>query len=230
VTPPKAGFRAPETACQAEGMSWGRTITLSVVAIALTTTLVSCSAAADTLRDLAAATPTAAVTPAAKPLEGDLNGDGKLTAFETEWLAKTKAETAVRDYTLLDGTVVQVDPAQALTDPVRADIAAQFADDIAVTQSTTDGGTRDPRTKIMIDKINTVAGATGRDIVIIYPSLSRVSSDVRQTATHIVWSSINNAPEGGNPFTGPNYDVDREAYIAKATEVAGDKYDVIVVG
>jgi len=228
MTPPKAGFRATEAARQAEGMSWGRTITLSVVAIALTSTLVSCSAAANTLSELAAATPTATATPDA--LEGDLNGDGKLTTFETDWLAKTKADAAVRDYTLTDGTVIQVDPSQTLPEQVRNDIVAQFAEDIAVTTSTVEGGVRDARRQVMIDRVNQVKAATGRDVMVVYPSLSLSSSDARKTDTQMVWSSMNSAPEDGNPFAGPDYDVDRDAYIAKATEIAGDQYDVIVLG
>jgi len=228
VTPPKAGFRAAGADHQAEGMSWGRNITLSVVAIALTTTLVSCSVDADTLSELAAPTPTATATPEA--LEGDLNGDGKLTTFETEWLVKTRADAAVRDYALADGAVIQVDPSQTLPEQVRNDIVAQFAEDIAVTTSTVKGDVRDARRQVMIDRVNLVKAATGRDVMVVYPSLSLSSPDARKTDTQMVWSSMNSAPEDGNPFTGPDYDIDRDAYIAKATEVAGDKYDVIVLG
>jgi len=201
---------------------------MSVAAAVIVGTIAGCSAEAPRAAggDVAAAESSAEPT----PIMGDLNGDGVLTPFEAEWLAKSKEAAAVRDFGMADGTVVEVDPTQPLPEVVRADIIGRFADDVAVTTSTTEGDVRDPRSESMLAKANELAAATGRDLMFVHPALSRVNAmDPLDTTSQIVWLSFNSAPEGGNPFLGPDYKTDRDAYIAAATEAAGTKYELLIL-
>lgn len=210
-------------------MSWGKTSTLSAVAAILIVGLSGCSAGSDTIRafargDESESKPTATES----SLEGDLNGDGELTQFETDWLAKTKAEAAVRDYALEDGTIVSVDPSQPLPEAVTADIAGRFAEDIAVAKSTSNGGVRLPLREAMTVKIDSLAESTGVPLMIVYPSASTIEGSGSGTET--VWTSMNSSPDSDEHFSGPMYMADREAYIAEATKRAGDLFEVIVLG
>jgi hypothetical protein len=69
------------------------------------------------------AEPAAAVTPTPTPIPGDTDGDGVLSEFEKQVLAKTSP----RDYVLADGSTVLVDPALPLPAEVVADVKTKAA-------------------------------------------------------------------------------------------------------
>jgi len=131
---------------------------LSAVALSLT----ACSTAPGT-DFLGEPAPSSASQPAASPeaepavLEGDRDGNGKLSEHEKGVLAMK----APRDYTLPDGTVIKVDPAQPLPAPVVDSIRAQAAPIIATY------GTNIPTSRNLREFATSQYELTGKSLVIV---------------------------------------------------------------
>jgi hypothetical protein len=103
-----------------------RTATAAASGLLALAVLTGCTTGPDT-----DPTPPATAT-ASAPIEGDSNGDGKLSEFEKQVLARN----APRDITLHDGTVVVVaTPGQPLPQPVIDQIAADATPGAAQTQT-----------------------------------------------------------------------------------------------
>ncbi|WP_022892395.1 hypothetical protein [Agromyces subbeticus] len=149
----------------------------------------------------------AAATEAA-PIEGDSDGDGELSEFEKQVLARH----APRDITLHDGTVVVVTPGQPLPQPVIDQIAADAAPGAAQTQTADEfapmAGTRSIR-----EVANSYANELGRTVVIVYQGFG-------------VWGTISTVDESGGP--GLAGSSDRDALVAAATDWA-ESHDAYVV-
>lgn len=182
-----------------------RTLILTSAALALSAALTGCTAAIGSpgalIPTLSPETPTASATPA--PLVGDRDGNGSVSEFEKEILAKA----APRDYTMPDGSVVQVDPTQPLPPEVVAVIAGLAAPIVADMTSPMNGEARAIR---MADLVEQQTAATGRNIVIF----------------HHTWSIENGQNElwWVGKFPGNSYPVlasaDRAANLAAVTAAA----------
>lgn len=156
-------------------------------------------------------TPQAAATAAPAPIEGDSNGDGKLSEHEKQ----VHATNAPRDITLHDGTVVVVTPGQALPQPVIDQIAADAAPGVAQTQTADEflpmAGIRSIR-----EVASSYANELGRIVVIVYRD------------DFGTWSSISSVDaSGGTELAGTS---DRDAMVAAVTDWAEshDAYMVVV--
>lgn len=149
-----------------------------------------------------------AIATASAPIEGDSDGDGELSEFEKQVLARN----APRDITLHDGTVVVVTPGQPLPQPVIDQIAADAAPGAA--QAKTDdefapmAGIRSIR-----EVASSYANELGRTVVIVYWGFG-------------AWGTISSVDEsGGTELAGTS---DQAAMVAAATDWA-ESHDAYVV-
>ncbi|POH64777.1 MULTISPECIES: hypothetical protein [Cryobacterium] len=152
-----------------------------------------------------------ATAAASAPIEGDSNGDGKLSEFEKQVLTMN----APRDITLHDGTVVVVTPGQPLPQPVIDQIAADAAPGAAQAQTADEfapiAGMRSIR-----EVASSYANELGRIVVIVY----------RDDFGY--WGSISSVDaSGGTGLAGTS---DQEAMVAAVTDWAEshDAYMVVV--
>lgn len=140
-------------------------------------TLTALAAAAALTAGLAACAPTADETPVVKPKPAatkpaaeqidpmDLDGNGSVSEYEKQ----IAAQTAVRDYTLPDGTVVAVDPTQPLPDAVKAAVKAETASPIDAARTSSDRGQAEVA---LIGELDEKAAATGRGIAVVFQTPS----------------------------------------------------------
>ena len=186
-----------------------RTATAAASGLIALALLTGCTTGGTSLLPDTAPTPQATAT-ASAPIEGDSNGDGMLSEFEKQVLARN----APRDTTLHDGTVVVVTPGQPLPQPVIDQIAADAAPGAA--QARTDdefapmAGIRSIR-----EVASSYADELGRTVVIVYWGLG-------------VWGTISSVEEsGGTELAGTS---DQAAMVAAATDWAEshDAYMVVV--
>lgn len=135
----------------------------------LTLILTGCSATTTSPNALApvveAESPTSAPTPKAIP--GDTNEDGKLSEFEKQVVA----DTALRSYTLLDGSTVDVAPAQPLPAAVVAAIQEQ-ASPIAESFRFAEGDAVTPPMEAMRENVDAQAESVGKGIVFVAQGIS----------------------------------------------------------
>ena len=181
-----------------------RTATAAASGLLALAVLTGCTTGPDT-----DPTPPATAT-ASAPIEGDSNGDGKLSEFEKQVLARN----APRDITLHDGTVVVVTPGQPLPQPVIDQIAADAAPGAAQTQ-TDDEFAPMAGIRSMREVASSYADELGRTVVIVYWGLG-------------VWGTISSVEEsGGTELAGTS---DQAAMVAAATDWAEshDAYMVVV--
>lgn len=140
-----------------------KTLTALTVAATLTLSLAACSPETGPFEffDETAATPEATQEPVLDPM--DLDGNGSVSEFEKQMAAKN----AVRDYTLPDGTVVQVDPTQPFPEAVHSAVKAETVPLIAATQAF---GTKAQYEVAMIAELDAKAAAMGRGIAVVFES------------------------------------------------------------
>ena len=196
-----------------------RTILTGSAALLLAALLTGCSPASGDLAGLvptagpAPASETATPTPTAIP--GDRDGNGTLSEFEKQILAKS----AVRDYTMPDGSVVQIDPTQ----PLPAEVVAVVKSESAPTVQTL-GATSDTQYALLdlMNNADSAAGATGRQIVFVYPT--RNATDLFG-AFEMVWATTASHTRS----TGIAAVQSRDTVLADAQRWAGSRgYEVIV--
>jgi hypothetical protein len=201
-----------------------RTILTASSALALAALLTGCSLAAGDLAGLVpSGAPAAsdAATPTAIP--GDRDGNGKLSAFETEQLAKN----APKDYTMPDGSVVTIDPTQPLPEPVVAVLTAQattLAEQI-VDYLGADSKERGASSLKIFAYVNEQAEATGKKIVAIY---SAEGVDPATNAPGTYWTAAASGGPYGTlaPIMGT---LDKASAIAQVEAWGGSRgYEMIV--
>jgi len=145
-----------------------RSISVSA-ALLLTVLLAGCSASTNSpsvLEPVAAAvTPTGSPTQTAIP--GDTNADGTLSEFEKQKVAKS----AVRSYTLPDGSSIDVDPSQPLPDAVVAALQAQ-ASPIAQSIRFAEGDATIQPSEAMRASVEEQAALLDRGITYVFQALS----------------------------------------------------------
>ncbi|UOE42723.1 hypothetical protein [Agromyces larvae] len=191
-------------------------MTTRICGVALTAVLVlpvlSGCTAADALFLAGAETApkaTAAANPA--PIKGDADGDGELSEFEKQVLARH----APRDIILHDGTVVVLTPGRPLPQLIIDQIVADAVPGAAQTQTVDEFAPMAGRRSIL-EVASTYADQIGRPVVIVYQDLG-------------VWNTISSLDEsGGAEFVGNS---DKDAMVAAASDWAAthDAY-VVVVG
>jgi hypothetical protein len=109
----------------------------------------------------AAPVETATPAPVVKaPLVGDLDGNGKISAFEQGLIDRS----APKAYTMPNGTVVQIDP----TKPFPAEVTAVVA--AAGVGPTSQFNGSDATVGTLIKYLNDQADATGKEIVAVFRS------------------------------------------------------------
>lgn len=158
------------------------------------------------------ATPTA--TPTAIP--GDADGNGSLSEFEKQQLARD----AVRDYTMPDGSVVKVDPTKPLPPEVVAVIQEMAKPIVALNKDASSVGPLILSMRALCDQ---QTEATGRPIVIFHHAWSAVPG-VPDVPSESWWSSV--FPGGSVPV---NAGPDREAVLAKVTAAAASRDAELIV-
>jgi len=185
------------------------TATAGIILMALVALpLLSGCTAADTLSR--PATESALSTAAPVPIEGDTNGDGKLSEFEKQVLARD----APRDIVLDDGTVVVVTPGQPLPDRVIEQIVADAAPGAAQAQ-TDDEFTPMAGIRTLREVAASYAEQLGGTLVIVYWGLG-------------TWDTVSSVDEaGGTGLAGAS---DQSVMVAAATKWANshDAYLVVV--
>ncbi|QAY74052.1 hypothetical protein ET445_12595 [Agromyces protaetiae] len=156
-------------------------------------------------------TETALTAAATVPIEGDTDGDGELSEFEKQVLARN----APRDITLHDGTVIVVIPGQPLPQPVIDQIVADATPGAAQAQTEDEfapvAGVRSIR-----EVATAYANEIGRTVVIVYWGQG-------------AWGTVSSVDEsGGTELAGTR---DQDTMVAAATDWAEshDAY-VVVVG
>ena len=203
-----------------------RTILTASSALALAALLTGCSLASGDATALipsagqAAAPVTATPTPTAIP--GDRDGNGSLSEFEKEILAKN----APRDYTMPDGSVVSIDPTQ----PLPAEVVAHIAG--AATPIVAQLTTADEKAGVISEQLAALiteqTAATGRGIVIFHhvwsADISEMNPDLR--GPDLKWW-VGDFPGNTWPVLASD---DRETNLAAVTAAAAARnYELIVL-
>ena len=185
-----------------------RTATAAAAVVLAMTVLTGCTTGNASFLSDTGTTPQAAATAPPAPIEGDSDGDGELSEFEKQVLARN----APRDITLHDGTVVVVTPGQPLPQPVIDQIAADAAPGAAQAQTADEfapmAGIRSIR-----EVASSYANELGRTLVIVYWGFG-------------VWGTISSVDESGGTELGGSSDQD--AMVAAATDWA-ESHDAYVV-
>jgi len=184
-----------------------RTGSVALTALLMLPLLTGCTTVANSFLP-ATDTPNAAASAAPAPIEGDTDGDGELSEFEKQVLARN----APRDINLHDGTVVVVTPGQPLPQPVIDQIVADAAPGAAQTQTDDEfapmAGVRSIR-----EVASSYANEIGRTVVIVYRDFG-------------AWGTISSVDEsGGTELAGTS---DQDAMVAAATDWA-ESHDAYVV-
>ncbi|PWC08122.1 hypothetical protein [Mycetocola zhujimingii] len=162
----------------------------------------------------AEATATATAEPAPSVIPGDEDGDGKLSEFEKQ----VQAKKTPRDYTLPDGTVVQIDPAVPLPTPVVEALrqAVRPAVDAVFAVSSREGPTTSARLQDLQALLDVQAAATGKSIIVAH----RINS-----ADGVIWG----ATRSGGSTVSFRSSSDKTTLIDRATRWANDRgYELIV--
>lgn len=184
------------------------------VAIALT----GCAAASGSIGALipavASATPTVSPTP--EQLVGDKDGNGSVSEFEKQLLAKN----APRDYTMPDGSVVKVDPTQPLPAAI-VTVIRDLATPIVASNTSARGETLGAMYTAITALADQQTAATGRSVVIFHHTWS-LSLD---------WSTEEHWWTGTFPnSTWPvKAGADREAVLAAVTVAAAERNAELIV-
>ncbi|ANJ28177.1 hypothetical protein [Agromyces aureus] len=184
-----------------------RTGSVALTALLMLPLLTGCTTVANSFLP-ATDTPNAAASAVPAPIEGDTDGDGELSEFEKQVLARN----APRDINLHDGTVVVVTPGQPLPLPVIDQIVADAAPGAAQTQTDDEfapmAGVRSIR-----EVASSYANEIGRTVVIVYRDFG-------------AWGTISSVDEsGGTELAGTS---DQDAMVAAATDWA-ESHDAYVV-
>lgn len=150
-------------------------------------------------------------------IEGDTNGDGVLSEFEKQVLA----QNAPRDFTMTDGTTVQVDPEVPLPPAVK-DVLTQQAQPIADQYKTNTDfspesvGALHARTR---ETVEAQSEAIGKPVVFVLPSPNGAGG--------IQWFAVPSALKA----TGIIAESNRESMVDKVESWAEHRgYEVIVLG
>ena len=185
-----------------------RTATAAAAVVLAMTVLTGCTTGNASFLSDTGTTPQAAATAPPAPIEGDSDGDGELSEFEKQVLARN----APRDITLHDGTVVVVTPGQPLPQPVIDQIAADAAPGAAQAQTADEFAPMAGISSIR-EVASSYANELGRTLVIVYWGFG-------------VWGTISSVDEsGGTELAGTS---DRDAMVAAATDWA-ESHDAYVV-
>jgi len=141
-----------------------RTVRIAAATLTVLATLTACSTPFVSSGVLipAISTRTPSTTPTPEPIAGDTDENGSLSEHEKQVLAKN----AVRDYTMPDGRLVQVNPVEALPAEIVAvikELATPLNDRIVDSWEGSQGAAQELR-----ELIDQQAAATGRNIVIFH--------------------------------------------------------------
>ena len=198
-----------------------RTILTGSAALLLAALLTGCSPASGDATGLipsagqGLASETATPTPTAIP--GDRDGNGTLSAFEKQILAKS----AVHDYTMPDGSVVAIDPTRPLPAEVAEVVKNEAAPDAAALGTAT-GKEREVQLGNVMSRADAIADATGKDVIFVYPTISATDS---LGGYENVWATTASHKDS----TGIAAVQSRDAVLADAQNWAGSRgYEVIV--
>jgi hypothetical protein len=193
-------------------------LTSIATAAILSISLAACTQAATTTEPTSKPAVTETAAPVEKPaapvaLEGDQDGNGRLSEWEKGVLAKNSA----RDYTLADGTTVKVDPTQPLPAPVAEAVKAHAAVPTAGSK-TTDRDAQDRSYAALRASLDADAAATGRGILVVYQAAS--------AGEGLIWVPAISGDKY-SPFLGS---ADKASVVAEATTWAANKgYELIVL-
>ena len=197
-----------------------RTILTGSAALLLAALLTGCSPASGDLAGLvptagpAPASETATPTPTAIP--GDRDGNGTLSEFEKQILAKS----AVRDYTMPDGSVVPIDPTQ----PLPAGVVAVVKSDSAPTAAALGaarGHEKSDQLGNLMSKADSIQDTTGKGVIFVYPSVSTTPAGDEN-----VWATTASHTRS----TGIAAVASRDTVVADAQTWSGTRgYEVIVL-
>jgi hypothetical protein len=192
-------------------------ITTGIVGAMLAFALAGCAAtdSGSLVPDLAVSAAPAISTPT--PISGDTDGDGQLSAFEKQVLA----QNAGRPYTMPDGSIVQIDPAQPLPTAVVAAIQEAIRP-TALMVAAVSGDGQGERLTAMYDVMEAHAAATGRGIMFVYRTTSAIPGS--HTGLLRVWATKATSVSG----TGINVNEDRDVVVQAAERWAATRnYEVI---
>lgn len=152
-------------------------------------------------------------------IEGDTDGNGKLSEFEKQVAAKH----APRDYTLPDGTVISIDPGKPLPEEVLAKLRADALPHIAIMQENANLVSGDAYMLMKAD-MDADADATGKGLVYVYNGLSSIPGTIGET--EMLWlTSASNVRVMGIMGT-PDFET---LYAAADSWASKRGYEVVVI-
>ena len=196
-----------------------RTILTGSAALALAALLTGCSPASGDLAGLVPgagqglASETATPTPTAIP--GDRDGNGSLSEFEKQILAKN----AVHAYTMPDGSVVQIDPTRPLPAAV-AEVVKSESAPTAAALGTARGYEKSDQLGNLMGKADSIQDTTGKGVIFVYPSVSTTPAGDEN-----VWATTASHTKS----TGIAAVASRDTVVADAQSWASTRgYEVIV--
>ena len=193
-----------------------RTILTTTAALLLAALLAGCTPASGDVAGLipGAAPAPASATPTPTAIPGDRDGNGTLSAFETEQLAKN----ALRDYTMPDGSVVTIDPTQPLPTEVVAVIKSGASPLMSALKTTEKDGVL----LSLMNNADAVADATGKEVVFVYNTASATAD----WGYEMLWATLASHKDS----TGIAAVASRDTVVADAQTWAGTRgYEVIVL-
>lgn len=200
-------------------------MTTACLTLALVVTLTGCAATTtsfDNAFSLGPATRTTA-TPTAtpKPVAGDTDGDGKVSAFEKQVLDAS----APKAYRMPDGSTVRIDPAQPLPAAVVKVIAAKA---LPLVRTMQDGG--EPRQRGLLSlmaQADAALAESGRGVIYVYPTVNQTRDANGNLVSAPVWATT----ASGSPSTGIAPLASRSAIVSAAHDWAAPRdFDIIEVG
>lgn len=196
-----------------------RTMLIGSSALLVTALLTGCGVANGDLGALIPSSPAATITATPTPtaIPGDADGNGSLSEFEKQVLASH----APKDYTMPDGSVVQIDPTQPLSAEVVAVLKSKMMPDVREVQRAMDNTTVQAAPDLYA-LIRAEGPALGKNVVFVYQTLSDEPSGLTT-----VWAA---QPASGPRSTDLRASADKDAYFA-AIHVWADPrgYEIVIL-
>lgn len=161
-------------------------LTTTFLTLAVVVTLTGCSTASgasDVLNPAAAAATTATPTATPKPVAGDTDGDGKLSAFEAQILASHVPKA----YRMPDGSTMQINPDKPLPAAVVKIIKAKAARPVA-TMMANSSEVNSKALYALELQLTADSAAIGKHHIYVFQTQSLIPGSMDRT--HLVWAAL----------------------------------------